>query len=378
MRLNLRTLLMVTGIAAAMPFVAHADDPAPAASPAPAADAAPSVPAKPRTVDEILHDLDTLKIPEVPKGKFDADIFEKHLNNRKETVAKMIAVPMELYTVAPTHERISAAMHQRWSMMITEERAPQKVIEETDRIRQESKDPQLVATAYYWNAIGIGVDSNYDYDKTIAAVDRFIEKAPDDVRGSYMLVSLGNRWVNGNADKAMVVLRRAKEKYPGSEAAQQADVILKDIETLGKPFELKFKDAVTGEEIDFQTKFKGKVVVVDFWATWCRPCIAELPKLKDLYKKHHGEGFDVVAISLDSSEEQGGKAKLLDFIGKNELTWYHYYQGNGWESEFSRNWGVTSIPRVFLVVDGKLVSKNARANLVAMAEQELAKLKAGK
>jgi thiol-disulfide isomerase/thioredoxin len=94
---------------------------------------------------------------------------------------------------------------------------------------------------------------------------------------------------------------------------------------------------------------KGKVVLLDFWATWCGPCREALPHMKSIAKKFDGQPLVVLSVSLDSDEK-----KWKDFIAKNEMTWLHYRDG-GFTGPISRMFGVESIPHTFTIdADGVL------------------------
>jgi peroxiredoxin len=113
--------------------------------------------------------------------------------------------------------------------------------------------------------------------------------------------------------------------------------------------------------------YRGKVVLVDFWAVWCGPCVADMPNVKKVYEKYKDKGFDVIGISLDNDEKQ-----LRDFLKKNDIPWRQVFSGKGWDSPVSRQYGIYSIPSVWLIdKDGKLISNNARGekleNMVAEA-----------
>jgi thiol-disulfide isomerase/thioredoxin len=155
-------------------------------------------------------------------------------------------------------------------------------------------------------------------------------------------------------------------KSPNQEVSRQAQGQLQQREVTKKPLDLKFT-AVDGKEVDL-SKLRGKVVLVDFWATWCGPCMAEVPNVVKTYNKLHDKGFEIVGISLDQSKDN-----LLKVTKEKGMTWPQYFDGKGWKNTISTTYGIDSIPRMWLVnKKGMVVSTEARENLEGEVEKLLA------
>ena len=104
--------------------------------------------------------------------------------------------------------------------------------------------------------------------------------------------------------------------------------------------------------------YRGKVVLLDFWAVWCGPCIGEISNVKAVYDKYHDKGFDVIGVSFDEDE-----TVLREFIAEKELPWRHILDTGGFRGEFAKQYGVRGIPAPFLIDrNGTVISVKARGS----------------
>jgi thiol-disulfide isomerase/thioredoxin len=116
--------------------------------------------------------------------------------------------------------------------------------------------------------------------------------------------------------------------------------------TAGQPAPVFHANTVDKKAVNFPADYKGKVVLLDFWATWCGPCRQELPNVVAAYNQFHDKGFEIVSVSLDRPR-QG--PDVLQFVKDHNMTWPQIYDGGYWQAAVAVEYGVHAIPCPVLV-----------------------------
>lgn len=197
----------------------------------------------------------------------------------------------------------------------------------------------------------------------LPAIEKFIEDFPGELGGLRLLSELAMSAEQADkpedCKKIFAVIQKA---FPDHEFTKMVPGILRRLELVGKPLELK-GTTLDGKPIDIGD-LKGKVVLVDFWATWCGPCVAEFPYLKKAYEAYRADGFEIVGINLDDDV-----ATLEGFLKDDPLPWTQIVsrdkESAGFSSQWARHYGISAIPTMFLVdKTGKVVSTTIRGHLL--------------
>lgn len=199
-----------------------------------------------------------------------------------------------------------------------------------------------------------------------AAINKFLETHPEDARAPALRLTEAQALEAFDPARARTLYDEAA-KNEDPEISTAAKDAIKLMALRDKPLELSFT-AVDGSKVDLAS-LRGKVVLVDFWATWCAPCVEEVPAVVEAYGKFKDKGFEIVGISLDSD-----KAALEEFTTKNKMTWPQYFDGKGWENEMAKRFGIQSVPTMWLLDrEGKLADPAPRGRLMEAVEKALAK-----
>jgi len=279
------------------------------------------------------------------------DFIAKYPDDAKATEAKRQYARMLQTAVALGNKARSAELDELQAARLTDPNTPE---EERFKLRSQ----KLMAD--FQAGLKEGDDAMAGYEK----VARQLMKEFPKLSEPYQLLLQ----IAGNVEEkhAQELLKEIAAADVPAEIKDQAKALTARYERVGQPLEVKFK-ATNDKEVDLQG-LKGKVVLVDFWATWCGPCVKEIPNVRAAYEKLHPKGFEIVGISFDSDRK-----KLDDFVEKEKMPWAQYFDGKGWGNEFGKKFGINSIPAMWLVdKKGVLRDLNGRADLEKKVEKYLA------
>jgi thiol-disulfide isomerase/thioredoxin len=328
------------------------------------------------TPDEMIAAIKAVKNPpyDASKGN-DKAYVAQYQSDIKAAFTQRADLILAFYKEYPTNEQTPALMSQRWGMLMNWEENYPTLQKELDEVITAAPSDKLVETGTFYKAnLGLQTAGD-DGKKAVAAAELFTNKYPKDPRGASLLGNAAEA-VTDKAEK-VALYNKILADYPDGRGTKYIKGKVNQINGLGKPFDLTFEDAISGKKTTI-ADFKGKVVVIDFWATWCGPCKADLPKMRKMYADLHDKGLEIISVSLDQPRNddpsKDGLKKLKDFVATGDMPWHHYYQGNFWDSEFSTSWGINSIPCLFLVDrNGMLVDVQAREGIEDRAKKLLDK-----
>ncbi len=205
-------------------------------------------------------------------------------------------------------------------------------------------------------------------DEAIDAVEKFKAQYPNHpaTAGVQFLLAVANHHLGKDNDAKKILTAHLRD-FPDYEDQTQVRALLDELKVVGsRAKEFRTTD-LAGNPLKL-SDLRGKIVFIDFYASWCGPCVAEIPNLKKLYQKYHQRGLEVVGVSLDRTLEDA-----KDYVKKQGIKWTIAWQKpGGWNNPVARLYGVRSIPSTYLLDrEGKVIAVGLRGERLAVA---LAKL----
>ena len=156
----------------------------------------------------------------------------------------------------------------------------------------------------------------------------------------------------GQSEKALKWYARIVKQFPTSDPSKKAAGAARRLNSVGKPLSLR-GEGLAGKPVDLAS-YRGKVVLVQYWATWCEPCKADMARIKELHAKYAGRGFEVVGVNLDT-----GAQEAVDYVKSKRMQWKHIHEKGGLDSRPANDMGILTLPTMILVDEkGRVINRN--------------------
>jgi thiol-disulfide isomerase/thioredoxin len=206
--------------------------------------------------------------------------------------------------------------------------------------------------------------------KWMTDLKSFLDKYPRSDEAPDALLQLASAYeFNAEEDEARKYYGQLTKDFTATDPGKKAAGALQRLDLVGKTLVLK-GTGLKNDEVDV-TQYRGKPLLVAFWATWADPVKRDLPELLKIYQKHHPGGFELIGVSLDTDRRD------LDlFLKDNPLPWPQIFEPGGMESRLATEFGIISLPTMILVdAQGKVLNRNIRT--AAELDRQLEKAVAG-
>lgn len=193
-------------------------------------------------------------------------------------------------------------------------------------------------------------------ERWLKALESFAKTYPTSPDASDALLQLGMAEEFAGENKtAAAWYGQAVKHFPKSSAAKKAAGAIRRLGCVGREIEIRGPTADGG--MTDLAELRGKVVLVQYWATWCEPCKADMALLKELYAKYGGRGFAILGVNLDHSSSD-----LAAYLDEHRVPWKHIFEEGGLDSRSANTMGIITLPTMILVNEkGKVLHRNIHA-----------------